>query len=146
MYVRKFKYIDFDGNEREEEAYFHLTKAEVTMWLTTNGEYTLDELIIELAKNGDTKRVMEIFEDLILRSYGKKSLDGRRFIKSPELREEFRQTEMYSELFMDMLDADKAVEFVKKILPNDLAREAEKIAMDNQAQIQPEQSPVIPYA
>ena len=132
MYKRTFTYTDFDGNERKEDAYFNLTKAEVMMWLTTNGEYTLDQLLVELTRVGDSKRIMEIFEDLILRSYGNKSLDGRRFVKSEQAREEFKQTEMYSELFMELVtDANKAADFVNKILPNDLSGELDKVLAEN---------------
>lgn len=132
MYRRIFKYEDFDGREREEEALFHLSKAETMMWLTTNSELTLDQVLIELSEKSDIKRIMEIFEDLILRSYGRKSADGRRFIKSDELREEFKQTEMYSELFMELVQDDKkAAIFVNSILPKDLAEETNKLISQN---------------
>lgn len=128
MYKKVFKYKDFDGHDRVEEAYFNLTKAEVMMWMTTNKEYTLDKLLIELTRVGDVKRIMEIFEDLILRSYGEKSIDGRRFIKSEELRENFKQTEMYSELFMELVgDSNKAANFVNSIMPKDLEQDLDAI-------------------
>lgn len=128
MYKKVFKYKDFDGHDRVEEAYFNLTKAEVMMWMTTNKEYTLDKLLIELTRVGDVKRIMEIFEDLILRSYGEKSIDGRRFIKSEELRESFKQTEMYSELFMELVgDSNKAANFVNSIMPKDLEQDLDAI-------------------
>lgn len=132
MYHRIFKYKDFDDREREEEALFHLSKAETMMWLTTNSELTLDQVLVELTQKNDIKRIMEIFEDLILRSYGQKSADGRRFIKSDQLREEFKQTEMYSELFMELVNDDKkAAIFVNSILPKDLAKETESILSQN---------------
>lgn len=128
MFKRTFKYTDFDGNERTEEAFFNLTKAEVMMWISTNKEYTLDKLILELTRVGDVRRIMEIFEDLILRSYGQKSLDGRKFIKSKELSEDFKQTVMYSDLFMELVnDSAKSAEFVNAVLPKDLAQDVDKI-------------------
>lgn len=133
MYKRTFKYADFDGNDRVEEAFFHLTEAEVMMWITTNKGYTLDKLILELTRSGDVKRIMEIFEDLILRSYGQKSLDGRRFIKSKELSEEFKQTEMYSKLFMELVnDSAKSAEFVNAILPKNLAQDVDKVLKEKE--------------
>ena len=128
MYKRVFNFTDFDGNQRTEEAFFNLTEAEVMMWVTTNKEYTLDKLILELTRVGDVRRLMEIFEDLILRSYGRKSMDGRRFIKSAELSEEFKQTEMYSKLFMELVnDSAKSAEFVNAILPKNLSQDIDKI-------------------
>lgn len=127
MYKKTFTYTDFDGNERTEEAYFNMSKSEVIMWLTTNDGYTLDKLLEELARKNNGLRIMEIFEDLILRSYGQKSPDGRRFVKSKELSEEFKQTPMYSELFMELIDADKAVKFIESIIPSDLAKTADEL-------------------
>lgn len=128
MYRRVFNFTDFDGNKRTEEAFFNLTKAEVMMWISTNNEYTLDKLILELTRVGDVRRLMEIFEDLILRSYGRKSPDGRRFIKSKELSEEFKQTAMYSDLFMELVNnSEKSSEFVNAILPKDLSQDVDNL-------------------
>lgn len=132
MYKKVFNYIDFDGAERTEEAYFNMSKSEVMMWLTTNDGYTLDKLLEELARKNNGLRIMEIFEDLILRSYGQKSPDGRRFIKSKELSEEFKQTPMYSDLFMELVDADKAVAFIEAIIPKDLAQATDKILSEKE--------------
>lgn len=128
MYKKTFKYEDFDGNIREEEHYFHLTKAEVVMWVTTSEGYTLDQLLYVLAQRGDTKRIMEIMEDLILRSYGQKSPDGRKFEKSEAIREDFKSTEAYSELFMTLIaDAKEAANFVNAIMPKDFAQDVDKV-------------------
>lgn len=127
--------MDFDGNKRTEEAYFNMSKSEIIMWLTTNDGYTLDKLLEELARKNNGLRIMEIFEDLILRSYGQKSPDGRRFIKSKELSEEFKQTPMYSELFMELIDADKAVKFIESIIPKDLADETDKLISEKASKL-----------
>lgn len=132
MYKKVFKYTDFDGNEREEEHLFHLSKAEVVMWVTTEKGYTLDQLLRELAQNGNTKQIMEIVEDLILRSYGQKTTDGRGFKKSKELSEDFKATEAYSQLFMELISSsEKTAEFVNKILPRDLADDVDKVIKQN---------------
>ena len=58
------------------------------------------------------------FKDLVLKSYGEKSADGKRFIKTPEISEAFSQTEAYSVLFMELAtDADAAAAFVNGIIP-----------------------------
>lgn len=120
MLKKTIKFVDFDGNEREESHYFNLTKAELTeMELSTNGGLT--KMIEKIVETRDGGRIIAIFKDLILKSYGEKSLDGRRFVKSKELSEEFSQTGAYDALFMELAtDADKASDFIKGIIPADI--------------------------
>lgn len=131
MFCKKIKYEDFDGNTREEEFFFHLTKAELTeMHLSAQGG--LDKYIDKIVKEKNGKKIIELFKDLICKSYGVKSLDGRRFIKNQEVLDEFTQTEAYSELFMDLAtNADTAAEFVNNIIPRDLAEQVKKEAASN---------------
>lgn len=118
MIKKTMTYTDYDGNQRTEDFYFNLTKAEVAeMQMSAAGG--LDKMINRIIAEQDGKRIIELFKDLVLRSYGKKSDDGRRFIKSQELRDEFAQTEAYSDLFMELAtDADAAAKFVNGIVPN----------------------------
>lgn len=117
MLVETISYTDFDGNQRTEDFYFNLTKAEVTeMEMSTTGG--MSSMLQKIIAAQDSKRLIEIFKDLILRSYGEKSPDGKRFIKSQELRDAFEQTEAYSELFMKLAtNADAASAFVNGIIP-----------------------------
>ena len=132
MYTKKIKYTDFDGNEREDELLFHLSKAEVIQWLMTDGDYTLDKKLERIAKNRNGKQIMDTFADLIERSYGEKSLDGRRFMKTPEIFANFKETEAYSILFVELVsDAKKAAEFVNNIIPKDLADAVAKLVEEN---------------
>lgn len=132
MLKKSITFEDYDGNVRIEEHYFNLNKAEVTKWLTTSGDYTLDKVLERLSKERNGKKIMEIFEDLIRLSYGRKSLDGRKFEKTEEIWNDFYQTEAYSALFMELVtDAKKAADFVNKIIPKDLANEVEKIIKDH---------------
>lgn len=132
MLEKVIKFVDYDGNKREETHYFNLNKAETIQWMTTAGEYTLDKLLLRLATEKNGKRIMEIFEDLIRRSYGVKSLDGRRFEKSDEIWNNFYQTEAYSELFSELVtDGAKAAAFVNAILPANIASEVSKAMIEN---------------
>lgn len=117
MLKKTIKYVDYDGNEREEDFYFNLSKAEIAeMELSINGG--LDKMINRIIMEHDNKRIIDLFKDLVLRSYGKKSDDGRRFIKNQELRDDFAQTEAYVELFMELAtDSDAAAAFVNGIVP-----------------------------
>jgi hypothetical protein len=126
MQKKTVTYIDYNGVERTEDFYFNLTKAEVMeMELSTSGG--LAESIQRIVAAQDAPAIIKIFKDLVLKSYGEKSPDGRRFIKSEEIANAFAQTEAYSEIFMELAtDADKAAEFVNGIVPADLAAEASK--------------------
>jgi hypothetical protein len=117
MLKKTIKYTDFDNNERTEDFYFNLTKAEVTeMELSTEGG--LVRMLEKIVQEKDAKRIIENFKDLVLRSYGEKSPDGRRFIKTQELRDAFAQTEAYSQLFMELAtNAQASAEFVNGIVP-----------------------------
>lgn len=118
MIKETIKYIDYDGNEREEDFYFNLSKGELAeMELSLNGG--LEGMINRIIQERDNKKIVATFKDLILRSYGVKSDDGKRFIKSPEATEAFTQTEAYSDLFVRLAsDADYAAKFVNGILPS----------------------------
>lgn len=117
MLKKTITFIDYDGNERTEDHYFNLSKAEVIeMELGESGglSKTLEKIVAEQ----DNVKLMKYFKSIILKSYGEKTADGRRFIKSPELSEAFTQTEAYSELFMELMDSEKMAEFVNGIIPN----------------------------
>lgn len=117
MLKKTITFTDYNGNSRTEDFYFNLTKAEITeMEMGTTGG--MAEMIKRIVAAQDAPAIIEVFKKLILKAYGVKSPDGRRFIKSKELSEEFAQTEAYSELFMELAqDADKAAEFVNGIVP-----------------------------
>lgn len=130
MLIKKIKYTDFDGNEREESFYFNLSKAELArMELTVEGSFTgLVKRLIEKRKGPE---IVKIFENIIQTSYGEKSPDGKRFIKSEEATKEFTQTEAYSELIMELYsDANKAAEFIAGILPADMQKAANEIGAE----------------
>lgn len=120
MLKKTIKYTDYDGNEREEDFYFNLNKAEVTeMELSKQGG--LSEYIKRIVAAQDAPSLVELFKELICKSYGEKSLDGKRFVKSKELTEEFTQTEAYSELFVELAsNAEEATKFVNGIMPKNM--------------------------
>lgn len=124
MLKETIKYTDYNGVERTEDFWFHLSKAELMEWEmgTTGG---LNEMIKRIVDAQDAPAIIKIFKELVLKAYGQKSPDGKRFIKSEELATEFSQTEAYSQLFMDLAtDADKAAAFVNGIMPKDVAEKA----------------------
>ena len=120
MLKKTITYTDYNGTERTEDFYFNLTKAEIMeMEMSTSGG--LAESIQRIVAAEDAPAIIKIFKDLVLKAYGEKSPDGRRFIKSDEITEAFAQTEAYSILFMELATDDKAAaKFVNGIVPADI--------------------------
>lgn len=117
MLKKNITYTDYNGIERTEPFYFNLSKAEIMeMEMSTAGG--LAERIQRIVETQDAPEIIKIFKELILKAYGEKSGDGKRFIKNPELTEAFSQTEAYSNLFMELAtDAEAASQFVNGIVP-----------------------------
>lgn len=110
-------YVDYNGTERTEDFYFNLTKAEIMeMEMGTTGG--LAEMINRIVAAQDAPAIIKIFKDLVLKAYGEKSADGKRFIKSEELSTAFSQTGAYDQLFMKLAtDSEAAANFVNGIVP-----------------------------
>lgn len=122
MLKKTVTYTDYNGVERTEDYYFNLSKAEILeMEMGTTGG--LAEMIKKIVDAKDAPAIIRVFKELVLKAYGEKSDDGKRFIKSKELSEAFSQTEAYSQIFMELAtDADKGAEFVNGIVPGDMAK------------------------
>lgn len=124
MIAKTIKYTDYNGVEREEKFLFNLSKAELMeMEMGTTGG--MAEMIQKIVDTQDAPAIIKIFKELVLKSYGEKSADGKRFIKVDDngvsLSTAFSQTEAYSQLFMELAtDAEAAANFVKGIIPNDI--------------------------
>ena len=118
MVKKTITYLDYNDTERTEDFYFNITEAEIAeMELSTAGGLTT--MIENVVKSQDTPAIIKIFKELVLKSYGEKSPDGRRFIKSAEISEAFSQTPAYSEIFMELAtNADAAAKFVNGIVPS----------------------------
>lgn len=123
MLKKRIKYTDYNGEKREEDFYFNLSKAElIELELSTEGG--LEQMIQKITDTRDMPKLIELFKRLILMSYGEKSENGKRFIKNQELSDSFAQTEAYSELFMELATDDKAAsDFVNGIIPQGLSEQ-----------------------
>lgn len=121
MLKKTIVYTDYDGNERSEVFLFNLTKAEVTEWEygITGG---MTKMIEQMVNTQDTARIMDMFKEIIMKAYGEKSPDGKRFVKTgPDgrrLAEGFIETEAYSVLFMELLsDPKEFAKFIEAVIP-----------------------------
>ena len=126
MLKRTITYADYNGNERTEDFYFNLSKAEIMeMEMSTSGG--LAEMIQRIVAAQDAPAIISIFKKLVLKAYGEKSPDGKRFVKSDEIAAAFSQTEAYSQLFMELAtNADAAAAFINGVVPADVAQKANK--------------------
>lgn len=127
MLKKTITYVDYDGKERTEDFYFNLSKAEVTA-MEASEKGGLVKLIERITKEEDQKEMVRLFMDVILKAYGEKSPDGRRFMKVDEnnrpLSIGFSQTEAFSNLFMELAtNADAAAAFMNGIVPKPDAKQ-----------------------
>lgn len=131
MIKKTIAYTDYNGIARKEDFYFNLTKAEV-MELEMSTKGGLAEMIQRIVAAQDQPAIIKIFKDLIIKAYGVKSPDGKKFIKNQEVVDDFVQTEAFSELFMELAtDADAAAKFVNGIVPANLAEQAKQMTINN---------------
>ena len=123
MLKKTITYTDYNGVERTEDFYFNLNKAEILeMEMSISGGLT--EMINRIIAAQDAPAIIKIFKDLVLKSYGIKDADGKRFVKDEKLSRDFAQTEAYSILFMELAtDANAGAEFVNGIIPADAAKQ-----------------------
>ena len=116
--------VDFGGTKRTETYYFNLTKAEIMeMQLTTDGGFV--QMIQKATDAQSNQELVKTFKDIICKSYGVLSPDGRKFIKNEAVLEDFMATQAFSDLYMELLnDENAAAEFFNGVLPEDLQKEA----------------------
>ncbi len=123
MLKKTITYPDLDGNSITEDFYFNLSKAEIAeMELSHAGGFS--GYLKTMIETQDGAQIIATFKNILLSAIGRRSEDGKRFVKSQEIRDEFVQTEAYSQLFMELVtDGTAAAQFVESIVPSDL-REA----------------------
>jgi len=135
MLKKTIVYTNIEGEEITEELYFNLTKAEITE-MHVNTPEGLDKYLEKIVNTGDTKELLNFVKTLITKSYGIKSEDGKKFLKSQKIVDEFLPSEAYSELFMDLITKeDAALEFINAVIPP-LSEEEQKLADEKKAVFQ----------
>lgn len=135
MYKMTEEYVDYNGVTRKEDFYFNLTKAELLEKEMTT--YGMEEMIQNIVDSKDTRELVKVFKDMVIWAYGVKSEDGRRFIKNDTVREDFLQTEAYSQIFMKLAtDEKEAIKFVNGIMPPKEGNESSLKVMPGQAPVQ----------
>lgn len=127
MIKETITYVDYDGNKRTEDHYFNLSKAELTeLQMSKKGGF--HSYLTRILSSNDTPEIMSVFKEIITMSYGRKSDDGRRFIKNDEILEDFLQSEAYTEFLMKIIaEEGEAAKFINGLMPSDLMSEIEKM-------------------
>lgn len=118
MFKHNVDYVDFNGKQRNEDLYFHLSMPEVTRLEAEIGK-PLDQHIKELTDKEDMKSLLDFLEKMVLNSYGQKTSDGKSFHKSKGLRDEFENSQAYAEVFEQLLmSPDLARKFGENVADN----------------------------
>ena len=126
-------YTDFNGNERTEDCYFHFSEPEILELETSTEGGFFTKTVNDIINAKDGLKLSILMKDLMLKAYGIKTPDGKRFIKSEEISKEFSQTQAFSTLFMELITNEQsAADFVNVLVPSSFA----KIIKDNNSTIQ----------
>lgn len=123
---KTIRYVDFNGNQQAEDFYFHISKRELVILNLDSrhpdgkaGEWT------DLIASGNGGKIMKVMDDLIVSSYGRRSEDGKTFLKKESFLDEFRGHAAYDVLYMELVtNADAASKFFNAIVPADLVKQA----------------------
>lgn len=125
MLKKEVSYVDYDNNKRTDTIYFNMTKAEIAaMQVKMDGKYI--DYLKDLVAGNHIEKLFNVFRNLVLDSYGVKSEDGRRFVKSAELRADFEASIPFSDMLVDLItDPDKMSAFTRAILPADMVTDGD---------------------
>lgn len=125
MLKKTITFQDLDGNNLTEDFYFNLSKVEITE-MEFDQKVSLVDRLQNIVTAGDPHEILSTFKWILLKAYGIRSIDGKRFIKSPTIAEEFTQTDAYSVLFMELVtNAEASAAFIRGVLPPDLVKDVE---------------------
>lgn len=128
MFKKTITYEDYNGDQATGDFYFNLTKAELFEMEVSDEEGSLAQKLQNIVKSQDNKKILDTFKWIIMKAYGVKSEDGKRFIKNDEVRREFEESAAYSELYFELMtDADAATEFVNALAPKGLEADLKEI-------------------
>ena len=120
MFERTFEYKGFDGKDYKDTWGFYLSKADL-LEIQLGTFVGLDALLKRLIETQNGKEIMAIVKEIILRAVGKRSSDGKHFLRNDEIRDDFRQTEAFSQLFEELvMDGEKALDFIASAVPFDV--------------------------
>jgi hypothetical protein len=117
MFTYTVEYKDFNEVPKKKELYFNLTEPEIVMWQGAN-DGALDTVLQRMVDAQDFRDIAEMFDDIVNRSYGVKSVDGEDFDKSEEIVKKFKSSRAYEAFFRAITsDADLALRWLRGMMP-----------------------------
>lgn len=127
MIKKTVTYKNFNDVEVTEDCYFNYTESQLAdLEMSVGGGLSATLRSLSAAQN--ETELYKFFRQLILGAYGIKSADGRKFMKSKEISEDFEQTAAYNAIFMELVtNTDKAIEFVNNLIPESLKEKMSKV-------------------
>lgn len=126
MFSRTFEYTGYDGQPHKDTWWFNLSEAELYK-LELSNLGGMNGMMNRLLRESKPGEIVEVFESLILSAVGERSVDGRKFIKNQEIRDDFYQSKAYSDLFVELVSSgEKLAEFLKGAIPAEVAAELAK--------------------
>lgn len=141
MLKQTVTYTDFNGNEQTEDFYFNFTRLElIEMESSTEDGKTLSETLLAMVDEKDMMKIALTMKDILIAAYGEKSEDGKRFIKTPEIKQAFAESPAFDELYFEIAtNADKAADFINGVIPQNLmdnmTEEQKKLISDKKAEL-----------
>ena len=143
MFKKTMEYTDYNGKTVTEDFYFSLSKAELIEMEMSAGEDGYSALLQKIITEENRSEMLKIFRQIILLSVGRRSEDGRRFIKNDDIREEFEQTPAFSDLLVEFYTKpDAVVEFISGVMPAGMEAEVKKAIEDGRTELGETQVPV----
>lgn len=134
MLKHEITYEDFNDEKVTETLYFNISKTEL-MELEVEHPEGMHDWLQRMVKIEDKKKLFAEFKRIILLSYGEKSPDGKRFIKSDEIRNDFEHSAAFEALFVSLIESEDTVaKFITNVLPKDLQEDVKKAASEREAQ------------
>lgn len=134
MFSRTFEYTGYDGQPHKDTWWFNLSEAELYKLELSNlgGMNGMMQKLLRESKPGE---VVDLFEKLILSAVGERSVDGRKFIKNEEIRQDFYQSKAYSDLFVELVKSgEKLAEFLRGAIPAEVAEALAKAEKEKEAE------------
>lgn len=132
MIIKTLTFKNFLGETETSDFYFNMSEGELTLLqvraIDQKHESFTDKLD-KIAKGIQGKELADVIEDLVLKSYGVKSTDGKLFVKNPQILEEFTSSGAYSVLITELFSLEGSLaEFVNGVVPEDLVENSKKEA------------------
>lgn len=127
MIKKTIAFTNYLGEKETGDFYFNLSKGElVMMQMSAIDQQTesFQDKVEKIGKRLQGKALMEMFQEIIELSYGVRSTDGKNFIKKAEHFEEFKSSDAYSELIVELCSsAEGAAAFINGLIPANLRNE-----------------------